>query len=207
MNTDVARQSDVGPSASPVSRTAVTCFAVLFVIGIVAGLIQLVNGTDTTSTGAGVAVANVVHCVIAVITIGLVVAMNRRHPARLRAFARAPFTAAGWRCLLLATVALPLWLVDIVRAMSGRRSSRHTSRRLLLGLPAGLLLTVCAALVWFTPLRAGLQVFAAFDSDFTRDAWGGPSYLGASLAHWMDGVLIFYAASALIRALLRWQRQ
>ena len=131
MNTDVARRSDVGPSASPFSRTAVTCFAVLFAIGTAAGLIQLINDTYTTSTGAGVAVANLVHCVIAVITIGLVVAMHRRHPARLRAFVRAPFTAAGWRCLLLATVALPLWLVDIVLATSCRRSGRHTSRRLL----------------------------------------------------------------------------
>ena len=207
MNTDVARRSDAGPSASPFSRTAVICFAVLFAIGTAAGLIQLINDTETTSTGAGVAVANLVHCGIAVITIGLVVAVHRRNPARLRTFVRAPFTAAGWRCLLLATVALPRWLVDIVRAMSGRRSSRHTSRRLILGLPAGLLLPVSAALVWFTPLRAGLQVFAAFDADFTRDAWGGPSYLGASLAHWMDGVLIFYAASALIRTVLRWQRQ
>ena len=207
MNTDVASRSEVGPSASAFSRTAVICFAVLFAIGTAAGLIQLINDTDTTSTGAGVAVANLVHCVIAVITVGLVVAMHRRNPERLRAFARAPFTAAGWRCLLLATIALPLWLVDILRAVSGRRSSRQMSRRLLLGLPAGLVLTVCAALVWFTPLRAGLQVFAAFDADFTRDAWGGPSYLGASLAHWMDGVLIFYAASAVISALLRWQRQ
>ena len=63
---------------------------------------------------------------------------------------------------------------------------------MLLGLPAGLVLTICAAPVWFMPLRAGLQVFAAFDADFTRDAWEGPSYLGAP---WMDGVLSFYAAS------------
>ena len=78
---------------------------------------------------------------------------------------------------------------------------------MLLGLPAGIVLTVVAVLVWFTPLRAGLQVFAAFDSDFTRDAWGGPSYLGASLAHWMDGVVMFYAATALIKAVLHWQRR
>lgn len=60
-------------------------------------------------------------------------------------------------------------------------------------------MTVASGLIWFSPIRAGVQVFAAFDPDFTRDAWGGPSYLGASLAHWMDGILIFYAASSVTR--------
>lgn len=107
MNTDTARRSQVEPNASPVSRTAVTCFAVLFTIGTAAGLIQLISDTDTTSTGAGVAVANVVHCLIAAITIGVAVAAHRRNPARLRAFVRAPFTTAGWHNLLSASTALP----------------------------------------------------------------------------------------------------
>lgn len=47
-------------------------------------------------------------------------------------------------------------------------------------------------------VRAGEQVFAALDPDFTRDAWGGPSYLGASLAHWLDGVCIFYAGTFIL---------
>ena len=206
MNTDTARRSEVGPNPSPVSRTAVTCVVVLFAIGTAAGLVQLISDTDTTSTGAGVAVANVVHCLIAAITIGVAVAIHRRNPARLRAFARAPFTTAGWHNLISASTALPRSLGDIARAVSGRSSHRHKLGHVLLGLPAGIVLTVGAALIWFTPLRAGQQVFAALDADFTRDAWGGPSYLGASLAHWMDGVLMFYAATALIRAMLRWQR-
>ena len=199
-------RSEVESHASPVSPKAVTCFAVLFVIGTAAGLVQLISDTYTTSTGAGVAVANVVHCVIAAITIGLVVGVHHRNPARLRAFVRAPFTTAGWHNLLSASAALPRWFGDIARAVSGRSSHRHKLRYVLLGLPAGIVLSVGAAVIWFTPLRAGLQVFAALDADFTRDAWGGPSYLGASLAHWMDGVLMLYAATAVIRSMLRRQR-
>jgi hypothetical protein len=206
VNTGVTSRSDVEPSDSRVSRAAVTCFLVLFAVGTAAGLVQWLDDTDTTSTGAGVAVANVVHCLIAAIAIGLVIIVHRRHPARLRAFARSPFTAAGWRNLLSATIAVPRWFVDIGRAVSSRQSPRRPFGRLLLGLPAGIVLTVAAILIWYTPVRAGLQVFAALDPDFTRDAWGGPSYLGASLAHWMDGVLMFYAATALIAALLRWRR-
>ena len=188
------------------SRAAVTCFLVLFAIGTAVGLVQWINDTDTTTTRAGVAVANVVHCLIAAIVIAVVIVVHRRHPVRLRAFVRSPFTAAGWRNVRSATIALPRWLVDTGRTVSGRQSPRPSFGRLLLGLPAGMVLTVAAIIVWYTPLRAGLQVFAALDPDFTRDAWGGPSYLGASLAHWMDGVLMFYAATALIAALLRWQR-
>jgi len=207
VNSDTASRTQVELNASRISPQAVTCLAVLFAVGTIAGLIQLVRGTDTTSTGSSVAVANVVHCLIAAIVIGLVVIAHRLNPNGLRALVRSPFTIAGWHNLLLATIALPRWLIDIARALSGGRSRRRGFGHLLLGLPAGLVLTGAAVLVWFTPLRAGLQVFAAFDSDFTRDAWGGPSYLGASLAHWMDGVLTFYAATALIKAVLHWERR
>jgi len=56
-------------------------------------------------------------------------------------------------------------------------------------------------LLW-EPFRAAMQIVAALDPNFTANAWGGPSYLGASLAHWLDGALIFYAAAGLLHLVM-----
>lgn len=50
----------------------------------------------------------------------------------------------------------------------------------------------------YVPWRAGVQVSAGLDPDATRDAWGGPTWLGAALAHWLDGLLAFAAASVVL---------
>lgn len=55
-------------------------------------------------------------------------------------------------------------------------------------------------------LRAGMQVLGALDPNFTVNAWGGPSYLGASFAHWMDAAALFYAQSFIIYLLVKPRR-
>ena len=42
-------------------------------------------------------------------------------------------------------------------------------------------------------------MLAGLDPDVTRNAWGGPTYLGAAAAHWLDAALLFLAAAALVR--------
>jgi hypothetical protein len=50
-------------------------FSGLFIFGCVLGLVDLLSGSEKISTGAGVAVANTVHVVIAAVLVGgLVVA-------------------------------------------------------------------------------------------------------------------------------------
>jgi hypothetical protein len=54
----------------------------------------------------------------------------------------------------------------------------------------------------FNIVRGTAQVFAALDPNFTVNAWGGPSYWGASLAHWLDGVIFFYIGASLLNMVM-----
>ncbi len=47
--------------------------------------------------------------------------------------------------------------------------------------------------------RIGEQVFAGLDTNFIRNAWGGPSYLGAMFCHYLDGALLYPVCQVLLR--------
>ena len=47
-----------------------------------------------------------------------------------------------------------------------------------------------------------MQVCAALAPSWTANAWGGPTYVGASMAHWLDGYLLFYASALLLHVVL-----
>lgn len=76
---------------------------------------------DEASTGVGVAVANLVHVVIALVVTAALARARRRDPAGLRRWLRTPFTQQGWRRLLDALVGLPLGLGETVLLAVGRR--------------------------------------------------------------------------------------
>jgi hypothetical protein len=144
-------------------------------------------------------------------------------------FWRAPFTEDGWRRLLFALLALPVGILEFVCSLasampialkierwrlnrllriqvSPTNSNRGAARRyFFIGLPIGLLLGVGGYVAIFTVWRAGLQVLGALDPNFCVNAWGGPSCLGASLAHWMDAFIIFYASIVVVRLVSSWQ--
>lgn len=201
-----------------VDRRPVALLMGLFVIGVAAGLAEFVTDQAKTSTGASVATANWVHLGLAVALVAVLVAGYRRDRRQLVTFLMRPFTHEGWVSLLNGLVSLPLLLWGLALAVSSRQArlasaegwgDRHvlgmeprrdrraaaSARRVVAGAPLAVLAFAAAVVLLFAVLRAGEQVFAAFDPDFTRDAWGGPGYLGASLAHWLDGVYIFYACS------------
>lgn len=48
--------------------------------------------------------------------------------------------------------------------------------------------------------RIGEQVFAGLDPNFTNNAWGGPSYLGAMFCHYLDGALLYPVSHVLLRS-------
>lgn len=159
-------------------RRPLLLYGTLFAVGVAAGGVQLAADTEPVPA-AGVATANWVHVGLGVVALALLALAWRRDPAATTAFLRRPWTAAGWR--------------DWFDGLTWR------------GRPVLLrpLVFVGVFLMAYTPLRAGAQVLAGLDPDFTRDAWGGPSYLGAMAAHYLDGVLIFFAGAALARATAR----
>ena len=54
----------------------------------------------------------------------------------------------------------------------------------------------------YVPFRMGMQINGGLDPNQTVNAWGGPTYLGALLAHYLDCVIGFYAAAFLLSRLL-----
>ena len=126
---------------------------------------------------------------------------------------------AAWPIHLVLTALAGLVLVSLARrgrlgsalwaplGTSAAARVRLTSREAL-HRPSATLRTLCAApfaaLFLYGFWRAGVQVVAGLDPQFTVDAWGGPSYLGAMYCHYLDGALMMAAAAvALDRLLLR----
>ena len=215
------------PATSPVlARAPVAAYAGTFAVGIVTGLVMLIDDADTTSSGAGVAVANMVHVVIALIVGAVVARAWLRDPSGLRTWARTPFTRRGWFRTVDALIALPVATAEVLLLAVGRRATvtrietwrdarlctgphdpRHLGRTVLTDLPLRVVAFVASLVTFQAAWRSGVQVFAAVDPDFTRDAWGGPGYLGASAAHWMDGMLLFAGCSVLIGLIARRRRR
>jgi len=60
------------------------------------------------------------------------------------------------------------------------------------------LLAVIAYSFW----RAGVQVTGGLDPNFTVNAWGGPTYLGAMACHYLDGALIIAVSGWLLSRIM-----
>jgi len=54
----------------------------------------------------------------------------------------------------------------------------------------------------YTPFRMAMQITGGLDPNQTVNAWGGPTYLGALLAHYLDAIIGFYAAASLLNLVL-----
>ena len=54
------------------------------------------------------------------------------------------------------------------------------------------------ALIGYGFWRVGEQVTGGLDPNFTVNAWGGPTYLGAMACHYLDGGLIIAACAWLL---------
>ena len=162
-----------------VSRPGVLVLALSFAAGVATGGLLWQQARDEAPLQkTGVATANIAHIVVALMA-GVVMFTNRR---RLAPFLVTPFTDAWWRSM-----------------GASLRWSPHTLRRLR---GIGVRVVLLGA-VLYCPYRAGIQVLAGLNRNWTLNAWGGPSYIGAIAAHWMDSILLFYGLTALLSALNR----
>jgi hypothetical protein len=82
-----------------------------------------------------------------------------------------------------------------VASALGFGSEPARAGRVLLALPAAALFLFC---LW----RAGVQLTAGLDPNFTANAWGGPSYAGAMACHYLDLFLLAGGAAWLIDRVL-----
>jgi hypothetical protein len=58
------------------------------------------------------------------------------------------------------------------------------------------------ALIGYSFWRAGEQVTAGLDPNFTVNAWGGPTYLGAMACHYLDAALMIAVSAWLLNKIL-----
>jgi hypothetical protein len=166
------------------SKVTVRTCALLFVAGVAAGIVVYVQRSPVVEKQVAGTSAIPVHVVLAVVAVGLFVAVPR-----LRLANRAPY---------------PPWVAPFSRSGFDRfkrtvllRSGATPGNAVRAGL-AGLL----AIVLLFNFFRAGEQVIGGLDPNFTLNAWGGPGYLGAMLAHYLDATYLFYVEALLLNLLL-----
>ncbi len=85
---------------------------------------------------------------------------------------------------------------------AARRAARTVSAALRGQSARALAALLPAALFLYCSWRAGEQVTAGLDPNFTVNAWGGPSYLGAMACHYLDCAVLIAAAAWLLGKIL-----
>ena len=169
------------------SRVTGAVFAVLLVTGIAEGAAEYARRSPRIEQHVAGTNAITVHVFIAVAAAAAVVTIQARR-SRQPAPGRAP---SPW--------AAPF--------SAGAASRLHQTIRFAGGLSLPNLARAIAAVplvlaLLYTPFRMGMQIIGGLDPNATVNAWGGPTYLGALLAHYLDGTVGFYAAAFLLSLLL-----
>lgn len=161
--------------ASKLSAPVVATCLGLFGLGVVAGLVQYMNRSSVLEKyvpGSSAVGAHLVLAGLAALALGVLFAIGRQR------LLTAPFSKSAFERFQ-----------QTVRLQS--RLSVSTVARMLVSL-------FLALLFLYNFWRAGDQVLGGLDPNYVVNAWGGPSYWGASLAHWLDTVLLLYAQAALL---------
>jgi hypothetical protein len=166
------------------SRTTALACALLFVAGVVAGVFAYLQRSAVVEAHVPGTNAVPTHVALAVVAVVLFFGLPR-----LRLAQRAPY---------------PVWVAPF--SESGRDRLERTVRLRAGTSPGSVVRAVLAALLTILLLynffRAGAQLVGGLDPNFTTNAWGGPSYLGALLAHYLDAAYLFYVEALLLNLVL-----
>jgi hypothetical protein len=171
---------------SRLSRFTVGALAVLFLLGIAKGAVEYAQRSAIAQVHAPGTNAILIHVLLAAAVAVTVTAVQARR-------ARGPGErgTSPWGAPFSARAAARLG--GTLRFAHGR-SLKNVARAL-----AAVVLVLVVA---YAPARMGAQVIGGLDPNNTVNAWGGPTYLGAMLAHYLDALVGFYAACFLLGRLL-----
>jgi hypothetical protein len=176
----VTRASNPASMISPVTRQISPLLAIsaagVTAVGIATGFLRYLDRSpirESTAPGASAWGQQLAVAAVAGLLYGLARWRHRRR-----------FGRGSGRLLLLA----PVGRDAAARLLA---AARHASWRTAAALP---LLAVICYCCW----RVGEQVTAGLDPNFTANAWGGPSYLGAMACHYLDIALIVGASGWLL---------
>jgi hypothetical protein len=155
--------------ADQLSRQTILTCAALFGVGLIVGLLQYLNRSQVVEQQLAGSNAIPIHVALALIAVAIVVAVSRWRQGKGDPY--------------------PLWAAPFSRSARGRlvrtvsMRSGASPKNIARAIAAAFL---CVVLL-YNFVRAGQQVFGGLDPNFTVNAWGGPSYLGAMLAHSSTG--------------------
>jgi hypothetical protein len=166
-----------------VSRMSVPVFAAAFLIGAVEGAVAYSGRSPVLERHVAGTNAITIHVVLAIAATAVVIAVQVRRARKRSRRGPSPWTAP----FSSATVAR---LGRTVRLSGGATVARIVPMALLV-----LVLLYC-------PYRMGAQIIGGLDPNSTVNAWGGPTYAGAMIAHWLDCIIGFYLAAFLLGRLL-----
>ena len=169
------------------SRVTATVFAVLLIAGVAEGAAEYASRSAKIEQHVADTNAITVHVLLAAAAAAAVISIQvrrSRQPARQRG-------PSPWAGPFSATAASRL-----------RRTIRFAGGLSLPNLARAVAAVPLVLVLLFTPFRTGMQITGGLDANATINAWGGPTYLGAMLAHYLDGTVGFYAAAFLLSRLL-----
>jgi hypothetical protein len=157
----------------------------LFILGVIAGLFSYLDRYPILDRYVPGSSAWLQHLAVAVLAC---VAMAYGRWQHRRRFGR-----HSGRLWLLAPLGKPA-ARRVALTIGALRSASGLGRAVLALPPAALFLYFFA--------RAGEQVIGGLDPNFTVNAWGGPTYLGAMACHYLDGFMLMAAAAWLLDRIL-----
>jgi hypothetical protein len=172
--------SVIFPVTRQISPLLTVSAAAVTAVGVASGFIRYLDRSPIRESSAPGTSAWPQQLAVAAVACALYGVARWRHDRR--------FGRGSGRLLLLA----PLGRNAAARLTA---AVRHASWRTAAALP---LLVVIGYCCW----RFGEQITAGLDPNFTANAWGGPSYLGAMACHYLDGALIVAASGWLLDKIL-----
>jgi hypothetical protein len=168
------------------SRFIVGALAVLFLLGIAKGAVEYAGRSSVRQAHVAGTNAILVHVLLAVAVAAIVLVIQVRRARRPGERGPSPW-AAPFSARAAARVGRTL-----------RFAQGPSLKNVARALATALLLLVDA----YVPARMGAQVIGGLDPNNPVNAWGGPTYIGAMLAHYLDALVGFYAACFLLGRLL-----
>ncbi|MFB8275378.1 hypothetical protein [Nocardia colli] len=167
---------------SQLSRPLLVIAAVSLTAGIAAGGLIYLNRSPEHETQVSGTGAWGIHAFLLAATIAFTVVVLRRRGT-------------------------PAFIAMLLSPLSTTAAQRLTrTLRSILNHPTALLRLILGflpiALLIYSPFRIGMQVLGGLDPNFTANAWGGPTYLGAMACHYLDAALLMAAAVFLLDRLL-----
>lgn len=181
MKTNSGRTAQIPTTNHQLSIPLVVLATGIFLAGVISGGATFLNRSPIRENHVPGTEAWWPHVLLALITVAILIVVERRRTVPRSVLLLAPLRKAA---------AQRVWY-------TARSIARHPTAalRLLAAVPP-------AALLLYSPFRIGVQVLGGLDPNFTVNAWGGPSYLGAMACHYLDGALLAAAVTWLLGQLL-----